>query len=96
MRVDLATREWTTAAAWAAALLILTLGWVMPWYVIWTLPFAALSPRRAPRAAAIALTVVLFAMWAPAGVTTLHNLGWHGPHSPTAHANTVYMHRLLR
>jgi hypothetical protein len=90
------TREWTTAVAWAAALLILTLGWVMPWYVIWMLPFAALSQRRAPRAAAIALTVVLFAMWAPAGVTTLHDLGWHGPHSPTAHANTVYMHRLLR
>jgi hypothetical protein len=35
-------------------------------------------------------------MWAPAGVATLHNLGWHGPRSRTAHANTVYMHRLLR
>ena len=68
----------------------------MPWYVIWMLPFAALSQRRAPRAAAIALTVLLFAMWAPAGVTKLHNMGWHGPHSPTAHANTVYKHRLLR
>jgi alpha-1,6-mannosyltransferase len=90
------SREWTTAAAWAGALLILTLGWVMPWYVLWVLPFAALSRRAAPRAAAIVLTVALFAMWAPAGVTTLHHLGWHGPHSPTAHANTVYMHRLLR
>ena len=90
------TREWAPAAAWAAVLLILTLGWVMPWYVLWVLPFAALSQRAAPRAAAIVLTVGLFAMWAPAGVTTLHHLGWHGPRSATAHANTVYMHRLLR
>jgi alpha-1,6-mannosyltransferase len=90
------TRGWAPAAAWAAALLILTLGWVMPWYVLWVLPFAALSRSAAPKAAAVVLTVVLLAMWAPAGVPTLHHLGWTPTHTPVGHQNSVYLHRLLR
>jgi hypothetical protein len=90
------TRDWSTAAAWAAALLILSLGWVMPWYVLWVLPFAALSSRRAPKAAAVVLTVGLLAMWAPARTAMMHHLGWHPPHTRVAHANSLYIHRLLR
>ncbi len=68
----------------------------MPWYVIWVLPFAALSRSAAPKAAAVALTVVLFAMWAPAGVPALHQLGWHPTQTRVGHQNSVYLHRLLR
>jgi hypothetical protein len=68
----------------------------MPWYVLWVLPFAALSSARAPKAAAVGLTLVLLAMWAPAGVPTLHRLGWHPAHTPVGHQNSVYLHSLLR
>jgi Glycosyltransferase family 87 len=90
------TRDWSTAAAWAAALLIMTLGWVMPWYVLWVLPFAALSGSVLPKAAAVALTVMLLAMWVPARVPALHHLGWHPPHTQVSHANALYWRRLLR
>ncbi len=42
------TRRWATAAAWVMAGLIVSLGWAMPWYVLWVLPFAALA-RQARR-----------------------------------------------
>ena len=57
---------------------------------------SAAGRRAAPRAAAVVLTVALFAMWAPADVPALAHLGWLPPHTPVAHANSVSMHRLLR
>ena len=32
---------------------VLTLSWVMPWYLVWALPFAALAPARAGAAVAV-------------------------------------------
>ena len=31
---------------WASVALLLTLSWVLPWYVLWVLPLAALSSSR--------------------------------------------------
>jgi hypothetical protein len=90
------TRDWPTATAWALALLIVTLGWAMPWYVLWVLPFAALARPGAPRAAAIALTVFLLAVWAPATAPLLHRLGAHPTHTATGRENNRFMQRLLR
>jgi hypothetical protein len=90
------TRDWTAGAAWAAVLLLLCLGWVMPWYVLWVLPFAALSTRGAPRAAAIAMTVFLLAIWAPASPPALHRLGAHPGATTTGKVNNRFMHALLR
>ena len=36
-----------TASGWASVALLLTLSWVLPWYVLWLLPLAALSRRGA-------------------------------------------------
>jgi hypothetical protein len=90
------TRRWETAAAWAMALLVLSLGWAMPWYVLWVLPFAALARHGAPRAAAIAMTVFLLAVWAPATAPMLHRLGAHPTHTATGRANSRFMRALLR
>jgi len=89
-------RDWAAGAAWAAVLLLLTLGWVMPWYVLWVLPFAALTHRGAPRAAAIALTVFLLLAWVPATGPSLHRLGAHPTASPTGRVNNHFLHALLR
>ena len=79
-----------------AALLIVSLGWAMPWYVLWVLPFAALARPGAPRAAAIALTVFLLAVWAPASAPLLHRLGAHPTQTATGRANNRFMQALLR
>ena len=90
------SRDWAAGAAWAAVLLLLTLGWVMPWYVLWILPFAAITRRGGPRGAAIALTVFLLAIWVPATGPALHQLGAHVTATPTGRVNNVFLHALLR
>ena len=42
--------DWITRAGWATFALIASLAWVMPWYVIWLLPLAALALERAAAA----------------------------------------------
>jgi hypothetical protein len=90
------TREWLTACAWAMVLLIVTLGWAMPWYVLWVLPFAAVGRRAGPRAAAIALTVFLLAVWVPATPPLLHRLGARPGATAVGRDNARFMQRLLK
>jgi hypothetical protein len=90
------TRDWVTATAWGLALLVLTLGWAMPWYVLWVLPFAALSRRAGPRAIAIALSVFLLAIWAPATAPALHRLGARPGATAVGRDNARFLHKLLR
>jgi hypothetical protein len=35
--------DWLRAAAWATLALLLATSWLLPWYLIWPLPLAALS-----------------------------------------------------
>ena len=44
------------AAAWAAFGLLLATGWLLPWYVIWVLPLAAIARDRTLGACVLALT----------------------------------------
>jgi Glycosyltransferase family 87 len=39
--------EWLTAAGWATLALLLSTAWLVPWYVVWLLPLAAVA--RDPR-----------------------------------------------
>jgi hypothetical protein len=47
--------DWIRAAAWAGAGLLAATAWLVPWYVIWVLPFAAVARDRAVLAAVIAI-----------------------------------------
>jgi hypothetical protein len=38
--------DWVRAAAWAAFALLLATAWLLPWYLIWVLPLAAISRDR--------------------------------------------------
>ncbi|MEX2253254.1 MAG: polyprenol phosphomannose-dependent alpha 1,6 mannosyltransferase MptB [Thermoleophilaceae bacterium] len=51
--------DWIAAAGWATLALLLTTVWLMPWYVLWLLPLAALTPSRWLRGAALALTLLI-------------------------------------
>jgi alpha-1,6-mannosyltransferase len=35
--------NWLAAAGWATLLLLVTSAWLVPWYVVWLLPFAAVA-----------------------------------------------------
>jgi hypothetical protein len=54
-----------TAAGWATIALLVTLSWVLPWYVLWVLPLVALSRSRALRTSALALGAFLLLTWMP-------------------------------
>ena len=57
--------DWLTRAGWATFALIASLAWVMPWYVIWLLPLAALGSSDRLRRVALALTVFLVLVFLP-------------------------------
>lgn len=48
--------DWLRAAGWAVAVLLLATAWLLPWYVVWLLPLAALSRDRGLALVAVALT----------------------------------------
>src|ERR1700733_3213221 len=57
--------DWLSHAGWATLALIASLAWVMPWYVIWVLPLAALGSSQRLRRTALALTVFLVITFLP-------------------------------
>ncbi len=48
--------DWLRAAAWTAAGLLLATSWLLPWYLVWLLPLAAISRDRPLQLLALALT----------------------------------------
>jgi alpha-1,6-mannosyltransferase len=48
--------DWLRAAAWATTGLLLATAWLLPWYLLWPLPAAALSRDRALQLLVLALT----------------------------------------
>ena len=62
-KVWLGEMDWIVGAGWATAALLVTTGFLVPWYVAWLLPLAALSSDKRLLAAAVILTGV--------GLTTL-------------------------
>jgi alpha-1,6-mannosyltransferase len=49
--------DWLVAAGWATVAMLLAVTWLMPWYVVWLLPFAALAGSRRLQWASVALTL---------------------------------------
>ena len=64
-----------TASGWSSVALLLALSWVLPWYVLWVLPLAALSSSRRLRTASLVLGAYLIVAWAP-----VSGLLWHSIH----------------
>jgi hypothetical protein len=68
-------REPLTAAGWATIAVIATLSWVLPWYVLWVLPFAGLAGSRRLRVATLVLGAYLTLTWIPVSNEALSGLG---------------------
>lgn len=61
----LRSRDWLSGAGWATLALLASLGWLMPWYVIWLLPLAALASNVRLRRVALAASVFLIIAFMP-------------------------------
>lgn len=48
--------DWLRAAAWATFSLLLATAWLLPWYLLWPLPLAALSRDNALKLSILAMT----------------------------------------
>jgi hypothetical protein len=70
-------RSSIAASGWATIALLVSLGWALPWYVLWALPLAALSRSGRLRAAALVLGAYLIIAWAPASGQLWNAIGFH-------------------
>jgi hypothetical protein len=84
-----------TASGWASVALLVTLSWVLPWYVLWVLPMAALSSSRRLRAAALVLGVYLIIAWAPASGQLWDAIGFHPEKTSLGRLHQRYVKELL-
>jgi hypothetical protein len=65
------------AAGWASIALLVTLSWVLPWYVLWVLPLTALSSSKRLRRASLVFGAYLIVAWAPASGLLWNAIGFH-------------------
>jgi hypothetical protein len=84
-----------TASGWVTVALLLTLGWVLPWYVLWLLPLAALSSSRRLRTTALVLGVYLIIAWAPASGILWDKIGFHPEKTSLGRLHQRYVKELL-
>ncbi len=88
-------RDAITAAGWASVALLLTLSWVLPWYVLWVLPLAALSRSRALRTATVLVGVYLIIAWAPASGLLWNAIGFHPEKTTLGRLHERWVRELL-
>jgi alpha-1,6-mannosyltransferase len=82
---------WLACSGWVTLIVLLTLAWVMPWYVMWLIPFAALARRRALIVAVVAITL----FQSPLTPWVVHRAGIGIDQTPLAKWRIGYVHRLL-
>jgi hypothetical protein len=88
-------REAITPTAWVTVALLVTLGWVLPWYVLWLLPLAALSRSRRLVNTALVLGAYLIIVWAPASGLLWHAIGFEPGKTTLGRLHQRYVRELL-
>jgi hypothetical protein len=88
-------RESITPSGWATVALLVTLGWVLPWYILWLLPLAALSHSRRLRTTALVLGAYLIIAWAPASGLLWSAIGFQPSKTPLGRLHQRYVKELL-
>jgi hypothetical protein len=87
--------ESITASGWASVALLVTLAWVLPWYILWVLPLAALSSSRRLRTTALVLGVYMVVAWAPASGLLWKAIDFHPEKTPLGRLHQRYVKELL-
>ena len=81
--------DWLSGAGWSTLALLCSLAWLVPWYVVWLLPLAALGTSMRLRRAAVTFTVFLVLTFLPATTLILTNLGISLMTTPIDHASVT-------
>jgi hypothetical protein len=89
-------RDAIGASGWASVALLFTLSWVLPWYVLWALPLAALSASRRLRAAVLVAGVYLIVAWSPSSGLLWSDIGFHPENTPIGRLHERYIRELLQ
>jgi alpha-1,6-mannosyltransferase len=89
-------RDWLTGAGWATFAVIVSMAWLVPWYVVWLLPLAALSTNVRLRQAALGLTVFLVVTFVPATNMFLFKHGLNPLNAPAGRASQALQQKLER
>ena len=87
-------RDWIAAAGWTTLALIASASWLMPWYMIWLLPLAALARRPGLRVVAVALTLFLVLTLGPDTTYVLGRNKINLLNTPAGRASTTLTHEL--
>jgi hypothetical protein len=88
-------RESIGACGWATVALLVTLGWVLPWYILWLLPLAALAGSRRLRNTALVLGAYLIVAWSPASGLLWAAIGFQPSKTPLGRLHQRYVKELL-
>jgi hypothetical protein len=88
------TRRWITASGSAVLVLLMTLSWMLPSYILWLLPFAALARARWLRLTSLVFGVYVFLFWMPYGGALEHFLHLHLGATALAHQIAALQHSL--
>jgi hypothetical protein len=75
---------------------VLTVPWVMPWYLVWALPFVAIGRPRVLVPAVVIATCWLVVGGLPQLPGILHSFGYFPTRLPTGLANHLRFVRLLQ
>jgi len=89
-------RDWLSGAGWSTLALIASLAWLVPWYLIWLLPLAALASSVRLRRATLAMTVFLVIAFMPATGMFLRSQGIDLMSSSVGQASTSLQHKLAQ
>ncbi len=88
--------DWIANAGWATVALIVSLAWVMPWYVIWVLPLAALGSSVRLRRSALVLTVFLVLVFLPSSKKFWNLIGFNPLSGSAGQASVTLQSKLSR
>ena len=88
--------EWLSSAGWGTVALIASLAWLMPWYVIWVLPLAALGTSQRLRRTAVVLTIFLVATFVPLAGNVFYGHGINPLNTRVGHASYALQKSLAR
>jgi hypothetical protein len=87
-------RDWIGGAGWSTLALIASLSWLMPWYVVWLLPLAALGTSVRLRKLAAVLTVYLLVVFLPAVNTYTNDHNINLLNTPAGRASSSLQYKL--
>jgi hypothetical protein len=88
--------EWLNGVGWSTLALVASLAWLMPWYVIWVLPLAALGTSVRLRRTAVAFTVFLLLAFFPATAIYMGKLHINPMATSAGQASLALQHKLER